>query len=363
MVFKDVINFALPNKIIREVTNYMCDHSTDPTLCFSKYDIDNFYGSIKQEALTDILKKRIKSLELVDIIMKAVKNITVPATARKCEYKSYKHSIGVPQGLSISNVLASIYINSFDKAVSDNTARYFRYVDDILIFNSGDNKDCLKTLVVDELSKLELKTSKTKTSCKSEKNEFDYLGYLFRFPTISIRQSSVDKFIRSITAKFTSFHSRVDTIEQDHKWMTKNLYSQIFIEELNLRITGAISSKKRYGWVFYFIEMNDLRLLKEIDNVVAKFIQKSCHFAFDDIGKVKKLTRTYFEARHTPMGGYIQNYDKIETMQQKLNYLVRMGITDQFSDERLSPEQVDYLYEKTKNHYLSLLELDVGGFS
>ena len=252
VIFEECINAALPNKIIRDVTRYMDEQSQDISLCFSKYDIENFYGTIKHEILADILLTKIKSLHLVDLIMAAVKNITVPATARKCEYKSFKHTKGVPQGLSISNVLANIYIKSFDKIAIEKTSKYFRYVDDILIFNSGENKDCLKPFVKDELLNLGLTISTSKTCCKAEKSEFDYLGYLFRYPLISIKQASVDKFVRSIAAKFTNFKVTSETLELNHKWMTQKLYNQVFIEELNLRITGAISSKKRYGWVFYF---------------------------------------------------------------------------------------------------------------
>lgn len=295
--------------------------------------------------------------------MNAVKNITVSSTARRREYRSFKHVEGVPQGLSISNILASIYVRNFDDVASKNTSRYFRYVDDILIFNAGSNKTCVRPLVVDELSKLGLKVSESKTCCKSTKPAFDYLGYLFEFPKITIKQGSVDKFVRSIAAKFTYFKTTSESLARNHKWMTPELYNQVFIEELNLRITGAISSKKRYGWVFYFLEMNDLTLLKRLDNVICKFFLECCHFTVNDASKLKTLTRTYFEAKHTPLNGYIHNYDLIITTQEQLDYLIKMGIIDRNSDETLSPEQVSFLFEKTKGHLLSLLELDIGGLS
>jgi len=362
-IFPECVNTALPNKVIRDISNYLQEESSDPTLCFSKYDIDNFYGSIKHNILLEFLEARIKSTAIVKLIMDAVKNITVSPTARKREYRSFKHFDGVPQGLSISNILANIYIRNFDGAASKNSSKYFRYVDDILIFNAGDNKACVKPVVADELSKLGLKVSEGKTCCKSVKPAFDYLGYLFEYPNISIKQGSIDKFVRSIAAKFTYFKTTSESLERNHKWMTQELYNQVFIEELNLRVTGAISSKKRYGWIFYFLEMNDLTLLKRLDNVIYKFFLGCGHFTIDDAIKLKTLTRTYFEARHTPLNGYIHNYDLIVTTQEQLNYLIKMGIIDRHSNETLSTEQVSFLFEKTKGHLLSLLELDIGGFS
>lgn len=137
-VFTECVNTTLPNKNIRDISNYLKEKSLDPTLCYSKFDVENFYGSIKHHLLLQSLKDKISSTLVLNLIMDAVKNITVPATARRSEYKSFKHAEGVPQGLAISNILANIYINKFDSKASDNTSKYFRYVDDILVFNTGE---------------------------------------------------------------------------------------------------------------------------------------------------------------------------------------------------------------------------------
>jgi hypothetical protein len=145
--------------------------------------------------------------------------------------------------------------------------------------------------------------------------------------------------------------------------MTLEIYKQVFIEELNIKITGAIANKKRYGWVFYFIEINDLKSLKIIDNVINKQFKRLYDFDKTIPNNLKTLCRTYHEARYSPMSGYINNYDNIITTNDKITYLTKMGILNPDSTETLTVEQIDMLYDEIKGKYLSQLELDIGGFS
>ena len=67
-------------------------------------------------------------------------------------YKKITNTKGVPQGLPISNILASIYLLEFDKIYKTNTCiSYFRYVDDILIFTSNKNKKKIKESIEDNI--------------------------------------------------------------------------------------------------------------------------------------------------------------------------------------------------------------------
>lgn len=362
LVFPACINRVLPNVIIREICSYLNEFNGDPTLCYSKYDIEDFYGSIDRSRLLLILEKKITSSEVSMLLDLATRNITVPSTCRKKDYKSYKGLKGIPQGLSISNVLANTYIQEFDKQALLAAPKYVRYVDDILIFNSGEEKQCVKPFVESKLKEIALYVSKGKTCCKSISPAFDYLGYHFSGGVVTVKQANVDKFIRSIVDRFTAFIAKKPSILKNHKWMTLAIYKEVFIQELNVRITGAISSKKRYGWVFYFLEMNDLTLLKSLDNVIRKQFERTPDFGGVPIG-LKTLCRTFHEARHNPMGGYIHDYDKIITTQEKLDYLIKFGVIDKDSKEEMSVEQIDIQFDLTKSHYLSLLDLDVGGFS
>lgn len=363
-IFPECINTILPNKYIRDICSYLGSQLGNQTLCYSKFDVIDFYGSLNHELLISMLKTRIESPAVIDLLIAAFQNITVPATAKKESYKTYKNVTqkGIPQGLSISSILANIYISELDTKFPEIVSKYFRYVDDILIFNAGENKQCIKPVLEGYLAKLLLNVHSTKTCCKNVDPFFDYLGYRFEYPKISVKQSNIDKFINSIARKFTLFKTKKYEVLRNHKWMTPELYIQVFIEELNLRITGAITDKKRYGWIFYFIEMNDLTLLQMIDNVIRKFFMECEDTNWKVPENLKTLNRSYFEAKHKPFGNYIHNYDKYITTQEKLDYLIKMGKIDKNSDQTLSVEQIDMLFDSTKTYYLSLLEIDIGSF-
>lgn len=361
-LFPECVNKTLPNKYIRDIWKFLCSENTDKTLCYSKFDITDFYGNIAHERLLKILDHRIKDPDVLGMVAKAIKNITIPPTARTKDYKAYKPSKGIPQGLSISNILANIYVYDFDRDVGGKVKKYFRYVDDILIFNAGETKQCIKPVLEESLNLIELPLSESKTGCKSTMPTFDYLGYHFAYPVLSVKQAGVDKFLNSIAARFTAFKSNRKYTLDNHKWMTSELYNRVFVEALNIRITGAISEKKKYGWVFYYLEMNDLTLLNSIDSVISKFFAKIPEFGAKAPKNLKRISRAYHEARNSPLGGYIHNYDKIQNTKDKLDYLIKMGIVDPKTDPLL-PSQIDKMYDKAKAYYLAILELDIGGLS
>jgi retron-type reverse transcriptase len=363
LVFEECINNVLPNAYIRNICDYLKSSATDDCLCYSKFDVEDFYGSIDRDKLLLQIKSKIKSDGVVKILNNAISNITVSNATRTGEYKKHKTIKGIPQGLSISNILANIYVDSIDNDMKGIVSKYYRFVDDILIFNSGPNKQCIKPIIENKLKVVGLTISSSKTCCKGTSTSFDYLGYKFSQSLVSVKQLNVDKFIQSLVGKFTSFILNKNKLLKNHKWMTLEIYKQVFIEELNIKITGAIANKKRYGWVFYFIEINDLKLLKVIDNVINKQFKRLHDFGNTIPSDLKTLCRTYHEARYSPMSGYVHNYDNIITTNDKIIYLTKMGILNPDSTETLSVEQIDILFDEIKGKYLSQLELDIGGFS
>ena len=208
-----------------------------------RLDVKDFYPSIVHIHLIKELRKKIRKKEILHLVDKAVSRKTVSQPNRKDRNINTK---GVPQGLSISNILANIYLSPIDEKYSSNpTLKYFRYVDDILIFcNEADietihaklERDCTKLGL--DLHKKEDKSSKS-TSGKIL-DGFGYLGYEFKSSKISVRKKSVDKLRESILRLLTN-----------HKY-SKPEDSEFLKWALNLRITGCIFNKSKYGWLFFF---------------------------------------------------------------------------------------------------------------
>jgi hypothetical protein len=200
---------------------------------------------------------------------------------------------------------------------------------------------------------LELKLNMDKTYKKSGEEEFEYLGYRFELPNVTIRPSTIEKFIHSLAAKFSSYiHSR----EKKLKKLKKENLKRIFISDLNEKITGAICETRRYGWIFYFNAINDMSVLYIIDNIIANLFKR-----LDDFGRVppptlKKISRAFYEAKHNPLGGYIHNYNKYENVGQKTDFLKERGRLE--LDKAYSDEEINELYENLKQKNLSELERD-----
>nr|WP_298138122.1 reverse transcriptase domain-containing protein [uncultured Pseudomonas sp.] len=349
--YPDAVNRKLPNEIIREIKKTLQESNED--LFFCKIDIKNFYDAIDHKILARELSRRLDKKTLW-IISKAIKNITVSGNAKKSKYPE-ENILGVPQGLPISNILSDIYLHAIDKKFE--SENYRRYVDDILIIAPHEISKSTKEIKA-LLGKIKLETNE-KTIEGKINDGLEYLGYEFRGSTyVSVRESSVEKFIRSLIAPITRYKKGLDK-SIGRTWLTVETRKNILIEHLNEKITGAISEKKRFGWVFYFIEITNLKILYDIDAVIKKELKKA-RFSDVEYLKIKKLTRAFHEAKHSPEAGYIHNYDTYKTIEEKIKALMRFGYLDPNSSTAYAAEHINFLFEKLRSSQLLQLEMDVG---
>ena len=199
--------------------------------------------------------------------------------------------IGVPRGLSISSVLSDLMMQDFDLFISSLECVYFyaRYVDDIIIISSSQEKQTLFLKAVTSAlpSGLELntKTNKKKivTAEKRVKSEaiqpqtpllnFDYLGYSFsvyqpkkinkqkegaylRVVTVGIAETKIKKLKTRIIRSFLDFqvtnnwallHERIKFLTQNFSVYNKKVgnkklagiyhsYPQVTIDSKSLKV-------------------------------------------------------------------------------------------------------------------------------
>ena len=281
----------LPQECIKIVTQNLNLHKYD---YFIKLDIKNFYGIISHTILKDFLKKRIKDKILLNLIFKALENPTYP--------EKNSNNLGLPQGLSISNILSQIYMLNFDNMFSLREDIFvIRYVDDILIFCNEKYKDD----VINELShhltnncKLELNKDKQKHGCL-RLSSFDFLGYSIY--TSNFLESKLS--IKS-TNRFRLENKIINIITRYKHSDKKSFTKKALIFELNLIISGSVSSllsgeigiTRRYGWIFFYSQISDISILYHMDNFVATQLSKILDSA--SIYEVKKFSKAYFEIKY-----------------------------------------------------------------
>ena len=361
-VFPECVNTELPNSYIRKIKNfYKTAAYTD--LYFYKVDIKSFYDCIDHNKLIKALSEKIISKPEILLIKRAIKTPTVPVSYKKAALQDNKNSCGVPQGLAVSNILANIYVHECDGEFENNSLLYLRYVDDLLFVVRQENEEPIRSTVDNELQALSLNLNEDKTFWGSIDKGVDYLGYYIKLPIVSIKKATVERFLRSLSALFSAYGNRGTKM---YPTEDTNLAHELFISEVNEKITGAISENRRYGWLFYFLETDDLKILHTIDLIIR---DKFCKRLKRNPGSVpiseaiKKLSKAYYHARYHLQSGYIHNYDKYDTMPKKLDYLKLWGFIKQDEESTYSEEDIERLFKRARNKRLSDLASDVGEIS
>ncbi|MDW6004004.1 reverse transcriptase/maturase family protein [Vibrio mangrovi] len=336
----------VPQQITRDVKSALYSMQYETVI---KIDIQDFYPTINHNLLEQFLKTEGVEEEAISLIRSAI------STGFS---KDEVSNIGVPQGLSVSNILAEIYMIYIDNILKGKEIFYRRYVDDVLIFcNKNEAQDIFEEYdrYTQELGlKIHsLDAGADKTIIRDIKQEFSYLGYVFNpqnkheSTSISVRESSKKRFIDSIAALFTSYSN-------SGKKRSKGL----LYWKLNLRITGCIAKNKCKGWLFFFSEMDDMLMLFEIDNM----IKKLCLRNNVDYKGIKKLTRTIHEIRYNRWeSSYFPNFDSYNYKNMKEVISFDKGIA--MHKLRLSDSDIVSRFWSIVNREIRSMETDISSFS
>lgn len=142
--------------------------ATEENSIIFRTDITSFYENINFEKVLNKLYddgyNNLPSLKVLQSIYKF------------CNDHQYR---GLPRGLSISATLADYYMRDFDKNVFalDTCFYYSRYVDDIIVIFTDENKKVKKALFKILPSGLTLNANKTIQKRIGDADQLDYLGY------------------------------------------------------------------------------------------------------------------------------------------------------------------------------------------
>lgn len=360
-VFPEYVPKSVASTYIRCLSSdFLSANPDDVYIC--SCDIEGFYDNIIKTRLIKKLSSRIGSKKALNLIIRSLLTPTSHSSAKKSQRKEFfNKDKGVPQGLSISNVLASIYMSDIDTSMDKFNVKYYRYVDDVLMY--GD-KESVSKAYLSIRRKLKLRglnthpPSSPKTHLGYLNQPFGFLGYVFKGNDITVRDSTLEAFLQSIAARFSDFTHNKNRRLKKYPHLSIDDLKEIFVEELNEKITGAISGNKRYGWVAYYSNINDLSLLHKIDFIAKEMFSRLSDFDRQPPTELKKISRSYYEIKFNPQGGYIRNYDKIETLKQKTEFLVSRGRIS--PDERLTRDQIEERFERYKATILSRMQADEG---
>lgn len=263
---------------------------------FLRMDIKDFYPSLRH----DLLNQRLQKSDIPDSVVNFVSKAVSTKTGSVDQPSPH---IGVPQGLSISNALAAIYMIDFDK-IADGSIFYRRYVDDILVIAESEKINSAYEALWLGLKNIGLTSHPMGTPNKTETSILgdgvQYLGYQVSPARISIRKSSLAKMFSNLAKVITCFKYK-----REHD---RHLF------RLNLKITGCVINNYRRGWLMFFSQTDDISQLAYLDNWL------KCELDYLGIGQInhKSFKKAYYEIRfNLDETSYIPNFDKYDVDQKK----------------------------------------------
>ncbi|MHC1481721.1 reverse transcriptase domain-containing protein [Frateuria aurantia] len=342
---------SLPQEVIKDLsTGLMSGKYAE----YAKIDLKNFYPSIPHSLIKTTIWKKVRKKEFRSLIEAAITTPTVPESKGKKDTPN--STIGVPQGLAISNLLAEIALQKIDSVfIARTDIWYKRYVDDILILAPEGKAEAIANEVVTELKKLGLNPhdfgpgSKSKVASLTE--PFSFLGYQVENGEIAIRHESILRFESSLAKIFTAYRHRIASAHSNADLQRARAYCEW---KVNIRITGCYFGNKRRGWVAYFSQITSTAQLRSVNHTIRKLTQR---FALDGHIKTKSLIKTFYELKRGNAGGhiYIPNLDALD-IGQKRN-LLAIWIGDKA--RKISAQHVERLFKIKVTKAIRELEEDI----
>jgi len=125
---------------------------------------------------------------------------------------------------------------------------------------------------------------------------------------------------------------------------------------LDLRITGFVFNKTKYGWLFYYSQIDNQRILKRLDMFVEKQIDR---FGLSiSLFRTKKFVRTYNEIRKN-FGNtkYIPNFDEMRTEEKRK---ILKEVFKKKGIKKMLDKNVEYHFNKRLYKTIKEFERDLG---
>ncbi|MGY1825986.1 reverse transcriptase domain-containing protein [Blastococcus sp. SYSU DS0541] len=320
---------------------------------FVRIDVKNFYPSINHDILLKELGAAIRKQEILRVVRRAIATPTAPDHAPRPRALL---TSGVPQGLSISNLLAEAYMRPVDRAMSGTPSlSYHRFVDDILILCSAADALVADASCRAALAGVELSAHPSTPGGKSEigsiSDGFNYLGYTFSTQGVSVRQSSIVRLESHLASIHTAWRQDLA------RGMSRTAAHQRFLWHRNLTITGCIFQGVASGWIQYFRQLDDLTLLKRLDATVTRL---GLRYGVAPTPRPKTFMRAYWAIKHprSRSTAYIPNFDLYET-RQMVQELESMGT----STSGMTEHQVKDTFYRIVSTAVRDLEHDIGDVS
>lgn len=348
----------LPNMEIKMIKTYLSKYPVTKRIKFLKTDFHNYYGTINRRVLLNKLRKDVDK-SMLCLIAAAIETPTIPKDKNSKLAKVSRY--GIPQGLSISNILAYVYLKDFDDKIGKSCSDvYIRYVDDILFINPKGSKILNKMSSYFHNNKMHLSFTKEKISeGYIDDGNLDFIGYNIG-PTrkISIRQNNVTNFITRVAGiakkckdECKNVNLRPEFRKNDEQF--RKYYSSLF----NLKIGGFIFSNHKYGWMNYYQGIDDVHQLYSIDKVLRKRILVKLPETI--VNSVYSLVNVYYDIIDNGGKKYLIDFGKYDTPEKQKAHLHDLG----YDTESKTDDEISDIFRRYVSNLIRQSELCLGRIS
>ena len=194
--FSDASYGYRPNRNAQDAVLKCRSYLNDGYIWAVDLDIENFFDTVNQRKLMQLLSETVRDERLLSLIWKTMRAGAV--WRRKYE----KTPRGIPQGSPLSTLLANILLDRLDKELERTGQKFVRYADDMVILckSKKDAKQILRQ-VVDFLENDLLLHVNWKKTAVVYANKIQFLGYGFYKNGTTFRLRVHPKALRRMTAR------------------------------------------------------------------------------------------------------------------------------------------------------------------
>lgn len=327
-VFREAVNHDVPNLYMKEIGDFLSVNSSKK-IYFLKTDIKSFYDTICLSLLYAKLEERLDA-PILQLMKSAIETVTVSSDSSRILERRISKDVGIPQGLAISNILASISMMDFDSSIMKlcgSNGLYKRYVDDILILSTSPLThfflDSFKCELILQCSTLRLSREKTQIGVVGQ-GSFNYIGYVIQPSlTISICEKNVRSYLNRICRLTTQYKNMKEKIFLRPRFIREDAMLDGYYESvLNRKIAGFKSFNHLFGWLPYFQAMTDVGLLYKVDAVIHRKFLKGLPIE----ANILHLPAVYWDIKKHAGKNKLTDYDASKDIGQISDYLLRQGL-------------------------------------
>lgn len=185
-------------KMVRKVSK------NNSSICWSlKCDIRKFFASVNQKILFEILSRKIKDEDFLNLLWKIIDSFHSDRTL------DLNNKKGIPIGNLTSQFFSNIYMNELDQFIKHElkVKYYLRYADDFIILS--EDRQYLENLILSIenflIKQLDLELHPNKIVFSKLRGGIDFLGYIIFPYHILPRTKTKRRLLRKIKAKVREF--------------------------------------------------------------------------------------------------------------------------------------------------------------